>query len=195
MGKLSILFHWSVFLFLCQYHTIWITVAKFYFIFKMQIPMGKKLYFSVIKFYIKRNACPFPQRFLMWMFKNTFFIISWVILLYPWSYLRPLSVATEGSSLNTLGCVSHQCAFANAGPSSCNCLFSALYLTLSTPGTIITSSASLPPRASGRIPFLVPLGSYYLSLSPRWTVSSLSKAGHVPCLLFCLQCLTVSSDQ
>ena len=151
---LSILFHWSVFLFLCQYHTILITVAKFYFLFKMQIPMGKKIYFSAIKFDIKRNICPLPKRFLMWMFKKTFFIISWVILLYLCSYLRPLSVATEGSSLNTPGFGSHQCAFANAGPSSCNCLFSALYLTLSIPGTIITSSASLPPRASGRIPCL-----------------------------------------
>ena len=27
ISGLSILFHWSIFLFLCQYHTIWMTIA------------------------------------------------------------------------------------------------------------------------------------------------------------------------
>ena len=30
ISGLSILFHWSVFLFLCQYHTVWMTVALQY---------------------------------------------------------------------------------------------------------------------------------------------------------------------
>lgn len=71
---------------------------------------GKKVCFSVIKLDINRKACPSPKKFLMWKFKNTFFIISWVIPLRPCSYPRPLLCSYTGLVFeHTMLCHSSVC--------------------------------------------------------------------------------------